>query len=123
MTNFKFIKNCGCYNTEFEIIDKYSAIVIDNIPECYFKTAQRFGKIDVHYDTKQIDFYLRDGIGAGLICKFYRVYKRDQRIIIEPSGKITFKIEMGQAIPDCKAYTIDMLFCSWLYRQVFKEEE
>jgi len=122
MTNFRFVKK-GCYYTDFEIRDKCSAIEINDTPECYYKAAQRFGKIDVHYDTCSIDFYLgNDVVMSG--HKSYCAFKQGKTVIVESSETTPrYVVTMCQVLPENHMVSLDVMFCSWLYRQVFKEEE
>ncbi|MDD4469380.1 MAG: hypothetical protein PHR29_05530 [Acholeplasmataceae bacterium] len=107
---------------QYVITDKHDTIKLTNVPNCYFRTAQRFGKIDVHYDTCSIDFYLgNDVVMSG--HKSYCAFKQGKTIIVESSETTPrYVVTMCQVIPENHTVSLDVMFCSWLYRQVFEEK-
>ena len=122
MTDFTFMRSINPGFMQYDITDKHDTIKLTNVPDCYFRTAQRFGKIDVHYDTCSIDFYLgNDVVMSG--HKSYCAFKQGKTIIVESSETTPrYVVTMCQVLPENHTVSLDVMFCSWLYRQVFEEK-
>lgn len=117
----EYYYNEGGRYLRFMNLEENDVLEVFDVPKCHYKTAQRFSKISIRYDKREIDFYHREDIGTGLVRKAYRAYKCDDEVIVDYNGApMRFKVKHFMVVPDNSMITAEIVFCLWLYRAIFK---